>query len=111
MEEEAPALERSFRGHRGAVNGVAFVPSMRQLVSGGADGDVLVWHFKATLRAWRYAGHTAAVHSVAHCAQSGLVASASQDNTVVRGRAPAHAPALKRGSGCGCPPPRASAAC
>ena len=75
-----PALERSFRGHRGAVNAVCFAPSMRNVVSGGADGDVLVWHFKPTLKAWRFAGHTGAVNAVAvSCA--GLVASASQDHS------------------------------
>ena len=39
--------------------GLAFNPNMRQLVSAGLDGDVLVWNFKPSLRAYRFAGHTA----------------------------------------------------
>ena len=54
-----PTLERAFRGHRGGVAGLAFNPNMRQLVSAGLDGDVLVWNFKPSLRAYRFAGHTA----------------------------------------------------
>jgi hypothetical protein len=54
-----PCLERAFRGHRGGVSSLAFNPNMRQLVSGGLDGDVLVWNFKPSLRAYRFAGHTA----------------------------------------------------
>jgi WD40 repeat protein len=41
------------------VASLAFNPNMRQLVSGGLDGDVLVWNFKPSLRAYRFAGHTA----------------------------------------------------
>jgi WD40 repeat protein len=54
-----PCLERSFRGHRGGVSSLVFNPNMRQLISGGLDGDVLVWNFKPSLRAYRFAGHTA----------------------------------------------------
>ena len=34
-----------------------FNPNMRQLVSGGEDGSLLVWHFKPSLRAYRFTGH------------------------------------------------------
>ncbi len=54
-----PVLERAFRGHKGGVNALVFNPNMRQLVSGGEDGDVLVWHFKPSLRAYRFGGHKA----------------------------------------------------
>ncbi len=54
-----PSLERAFRGHRGGVAALAFNPNMRQLVSAGLDNDVLVWNFKPSLRAYRFAGHTA----------------------------------------------------
>ena len=60
-----PSLERAFRGHRGGVAGLAFNPNMRQLVSAGLDGDVLVWNFKPSLRAYRFAGHTARGAAVA----------------------------------------------
>ena len=50
-------LERAFRGHTGVVNALVFNPNMRQLVSGGEDGSLLVWHFKPSLRAYRFTGH------------------------------------------------------
>ena len=50
-------LERAFRGHTGAVNALVFNPNMRQLISGGEDGSLLVWHFKPSLRAYRFTGH------------------------------------------------------
>lgn len=42
---EEPKLVRTLRGHRGAVEGVAFSPSKRQLASAGADGCVMLWAF------------------------------------------------------------------
>ena len=53
-----PSLQRSFRGHRGAVNAVCFTPSMKQLVSSSDDHSVMVWNFKPQLRAFRFNGHT-----------------------------------------------------
>ena len=60
-----PALERSFRGHKGAISSVCFNPNMKQLVSASDDAAVMVWHFRPTLRAFRFIGHKAAVLSVA----------------------------------------------
>lgn len=54
---EDPTLERSFRGHKDAVTSVAFNHNMKQLISGGLDGSVMVWNFKPQLRAFRFAGH------------------------------------------------------
>jgi len=53
-----PSLTRCFRGHEGACNAVAFHPNMQEVVSGGNDGTVRVWHFKPQLRAYRFVGHT-----------------------------------------------------
>lgn len=39
------------------MNALVFNPNMRQLVSGGEDGSLLVWHFKPSLRAYRFTGH------------------------------------------------------
>lgn len=52
-----PTLERSFRGHKGAVTSVSFSPSLRQLASGAHDHIVMVWNFKPQLRAFRFMGH------------------------------------------------------
>ena len=38
--QEEPQLVRTLRGHRGAVHGVAFSPTRRQLASTGGDGEL-----------------------------------------------------------------------
>ena len=43
--QEEPQLVRTLRGHRGAVHGVAFSPTRRQLASTGGDGAVMLWSF------------------------------------------------------------------
>ena len=60
-----PALKRSFKGHKDSVCRVAFNPNLKQVVSGSADGTVMVWNFKMQLRAFRFVGHKDAVFSVA----------------------------------------------
>jgi WD40 repeat protein len=52
-----PSLERSFRGHRDTVTSVCFNPNMKQLISGSMDSTVMVWNFKAQMRAFRFVGH------------------------------------------------------
>ncbi len=56
-QSDDPVLVRSFRGHNDAVTSVAFHTNMRQLISGGLDGNVMVWNFKPKMRALRFAGH------------------------------------------------------
>ena len=51
-------------------------------MSGSLDGSVVVWNFAPKLRAFRYIGHTDAVHSVAYDGVNNLVATASKDKTV-----------------------------
>ena len=70
-----PALERSFRGHKDGVSSVSFSPTMKQLVSGGLDGTVMVWNFKMQMRAFRFVGHKAAVTSVDFAPSGSLIAS------------------------------------
>lgn len=62
-----PALERSFRGHKGAITSVAFNPNMEQLVSGSADGSLMVWHFRPQLRPYKFLGHKVSWHAVLAC--------------------------------------------
>ena len=42
-----PGLERSFRGHKDAISSVCFNPNMKQLISGGHDGCVMVWNVRS----------------------------------------------------------------
>ena len=37
-----PTLERTFRGHKGAINALDFNPNMKQLASGAEDGQIMV---------------------------------------------------------------------
>ena len=41
-----PEIDRTFRGHRGAVTSVAFNPNQKQVASGGMDGYIMLWNFK-----------------------------------------------------------------
>ena len=77
-----PTLERTFRGHRSAINSAAFLPNMKQMVSGGDDDSIMLWNFKANLRAYRFREHEGSVNSVAVAPQGNLIASASSDRTV-----------------------------
>ena len=77
-----PTLERTFRGHRSAINSAVFFPNMKQMVSGGDDDCIMLWNFKANLRAYRFSEHEGSVNSVAVAPQGNLIASASSDRTV-----------------------------
>jgi len=60
-----PALKRSFKGHKDAVNSATFNPNLKQIISGSQDGTVMVWNFKALMRPYRFVGHKGPVYSVA----------------------------------------------
>merc|ERR1719499_103334 len=77
-----PKLERSFRGHRGTVNAVAFNPSMKQVASGGADKIVMVWNFKPELRAFKFQGHKNTITGVQFAPSGKLIAPCSVDHTI-----------------------------
>ena len=42
----------------GPTTSVSFNPNLKQLASGGEDNLVMVWNFKANLRAFKFQGHT-----------------------------------------------------
>ncbi|KAJ1513088.1 POC1 centriolar protein A [Coelomomyces lativittatus] len=77
-----PTLERSFKGHKETVTGLAFKPSMTQLASCSNDCTVMVWNFKPGMRPYRYIGHKAPVTSVDFSPSGNVLASASRDKTV-----------------------------
>lgn len=76
-----PAIQRSFKGHRGTITGVAFNPNMRQLATSSTDKAVMLWNFKPQLRAFRFEGHSDEVLSVAYSSANSFVASGSKDRT------------------------------
>lgn len=77
-----PALKRSFKGHKDVVHRVAFNPNLKQVVSGSADGTVMVWNFKPTMRPFRFVGHKGPVYDVKVSPQGNMIASCSADHTV-----------------------------
>ena len=79
-----PTLERSFRGHKDAVNSVAFNPNMKQLISGSQDGCLMIWNFKPQLRAFRFSDHQVPL-SFAHIAAAVAAGGSGTVKQVVRG--------------------------
>lgn len=89
--QEEPQLVRTLRGHRGAVHGVAFSPTKRQLASTGGDGAVMLWSFgsidEATrrerpTRAYRFEGHSGAAYCTAFRRDGRQLATGGADRTV-----------------------------
>ena len=77
-----PALKRSFRGQKGAITGVSFLPSMKQAVSSSLDCTVTIWNFKPQLRPFKFNGHKMAVLDVAVNPKGTLIASGSKDMSI-----------------------------
>ena len=93
--QEEPQLVRTLRGHRGAVHGVAFSPTRRQLASTGGDGAVMLWSFgmrdEATrrerpTRAYRFEGHDGAVYCAAFRRDGRQLATGGADRRCGSGR-------------------------
>ena len=78
-----PTLERSFRGHKDAVNSVAFNPNMKQLISGSQDGCLMIWNFKPQLRAFRFSDHQVPL-SFAHIADAVAAGGSGKAKHLVR---------------------------
>jgi WD40 repeat protein len=51
-------------GHVGKVNSLVFIPSIRHVMSGGADKTVRVWNLAARKELQCFEGHTAEVQQV-----------------------------------------------
>ncbi|MGE0238555.1 MAG: caspase family protein [Parvibaculaceae bacterium] len=68
-------------GHYGAVYSVAFAPDGRHILSGGQDGEVLLWDIASRKRVRRFAGHLASVLSVAFSADGERIVSGGNDTT------------------------------
>ncbi|XP_002984120.2 POC1 centriolar protein homolog A [Selaginella moellendorffii] len=92
---EDPSLVISYPAHRGGrmhfsgVSSICFRPYMKHLVSGGADGNVLMWGLQSChesrrqiRRPYCLQGHKAPVCSVAVSPLDTVVASGSKDKTV-----------------------------
>src|SRR5262245_25986391 len=72
----------TLKGHKDTLDAVAFSPDGKQLATGGADDNVMIWdamsgELLATLK-----GHEDSVLGVAFSPDGKSLASASADNTV-----------------------------
>lgn len=84
-----PTLDTCLRGHRQGVLSVALLPqsspyadrsySVPRILSGGADGAVILWDPKATTRSLRFVGHRGPVLAVGCSPRGGLIASCGHD--------------------------------
>lgn len=77
-----PSLERTLKGHKNYITSVAFSSTLKQIASGSADNNVMLWNFKPQLRAFRYIGHKGIVTAVEFSPEGDMLASASKDKTV-----------------------------
>ena len=75
------SLMTILEGHTGWVNGVAFSPDGKYLVSGSGDTTIIIWSLEGDPLA-TLTGHTAGVNDVAVSPDGKLIASASDDKTV-----------------------------
>eukprot|EP00514_Thraustochytrium_sp_LLF1b_P000503 CAMPEP_0184521506 /NCGR_PEP_ID=MMETSP0198_2-20121128/7739_1 /TAXON_ID=1112570 /ORGANISM="Thraustochytrium sp., Strain LLF1b" /LENGTH=629 /DNA_ID=CAMNT_0026912179 /DNA_START=56 /DNA_END=1942 /DNA_ORIENTATION=+ len=80
---EELGLSRTFTGHNSPIRSVAYMPGMKQAMSGAQDGSIMIWNFKPPQqRAYRLRGHTGAVLSLDAANNQELFASGSEDHTV-----------------------------
>jgi WD40 repeat protein len=73
---------RVLRGHKGAVQAVAWSHDDKRLGTGGADGTVGIWEVDGGRHVYTLAGHTDAVRAMAWSPDGKHLATGSSDGTV-----------------------------
>ncbi|MCB0062462.1 MAG: WD40 repeat domain-containing protein, partial [Caldilineaceae bacterium] len=80
--DESLALERTFQGHRGRVNGVAVTTDGRYIVSASGDNTLKLWNLATGEEMGTFHGHTLGVNGVAMTPDGRYIVSASDDKTL-----------------------------
>jgi WD40 repeat protein len=75
------SLIGSISAHKGPVRGVLFASSGKELISGGADGQVRRWSFP-TVKSLEPSISGAPIAAMAGCRRTGLLACALEDKTI-----------------------------
>ncbi len=75
-------LAALLKGHRNAVDSLAFSPDSVRLVSGSGDNIAIVWRIEALKPLYALKGHGDAIYGVAYNRDGSRVATASDDHTV-----------------------------
>lgn len=68
-------------GHRGVATSVAFTPDGKYLATGGIDTNIILWDFATARPAQSLTGHKSWINAIV-CSSSGMLATASSDNTI-----------------------------
>ena len=76
--ESAKKLE----GHYGTVFSAVFSPDGRHVLSGGADGEIILWDIASSKRLRSFEGHSGPVRSVSFSARGDKVFSGGSDTTI-----------------------------
>jgi WD40 repeat protein len=72
---------RRFIGHSGPVEGIAFSPNGKYVLTGGDDQTARLWDVQTGAELRRFSGHSDMVHSVAFSPDGKYILTASLDKT------------------------------
>lgn len=79
-----PKLRQHFKGHLGAITGVAFNPldTSNQIATSSIDCSMMVWNYRQRIRCLKFTEHTDGVNSIAWSSNGELILTASSDRSI-----------------------------
>ncbi|MCA8986669.1 MAG: protein kinase [Planctomycetaceae bacterium] len=82
IEPEAVALKWQLTGHQHPVTAIQFLPESNQLVSGDANGRIILWDLKTGEVIWSKRHHTMKITQIALATEPARILTASLDKTI-----------------------------